>query len=289
MTPGIARTFSNPALTKPTRLSKSLWRNRGISKVSSCSRRIPRSVFRRCWKVSRRRPPQINSITARDVSTTISECWNQWLRGPALPRPPARRPSCGAVRDPRSAGVSPKTTAAALALAAEKASTRQSSLSRTAPMVSGTSVSRNPIAGVRTPVRGRAKPASTGSRSELRDQSAASAPAVRTATSFASRARGVNRFAGLTHAISSSAADAQNNDERHLRLAHHFFPQRVRSPSADPNPSPSPAGSINHRLPCLLQRHARPEPRHNLRVAQLGSCASRREGRGIRCRYPARA
>ena len=45
----------------------------------------------------------------------ISECWNQWLRAPAVPRPPSRSPSCGASREPRSAGASPKVNAAAIA------------------------------------------------------------------------------------------------------------------------------------------------------------------------------
>jgi len=35
---------------------------------------------------------------------TMSECWNQWLRAPAVPRPASRSPSSGASRDPRNAG-----------------------------------------------------------------------------------------------------------------------------------------------------------------------------------------
>ena len=146
---------------------------------------------------------------------TMSECWNQWLRTPAVPRPPCRSPSCGPSRDPRSAGASPKVNVAAMAAPAENASTRQSSASLTVPMVSGTSVSRNRIAGTASASPATApSPAST--RLSVRN-CAASLPrpapsAARTATSRPRAApRDISRFARLTHAISRSAADAHSN------------------------------------------------------------------------------
>src|SRR5215831_9234055 len=68
----------------------------------------PEIELRRWRKVWSIRPALVRSTTARAVSTMISECWNQWLRGPAEPRPPSRNPFCGTVRDPRNAGASPK-------------------------------------------------------------------------------------------------------------------------------------------------------------------------------------
>src|SRR5262249_26639782 len=88
------------------------------------------------------------TTAASAVSTTISECWNQWLRAPVEPRPPSRIASCGANRDPRRAGTSPKPTAATTATAVENIRTRQSSLSEAAsPIASGTSRSRKRMAG----------------------------------------------------------------------------------------------------------------------------------------------
>ena len=146
---------------------------------------------------------------------TMRECWSQWLRAPSVPRPPSRSPSCGKSRDPRSAGASPKVNAAAMATPAENASTRQSSASRTVPMVSGTSISRNRIAGTASATPATA-PSAASTRLSVRN-CAISLPrpapsAARTATSRPRAVpRDISRFARLTHAISSSAADAHSN------------------------------------------------------------------------------
>ena len=145
----------------------------------------------------------------------MSECWNQWLRAPALPRPPSRSPSCSASRDPPSAGTSPNVNPAAMAITAENASTRQSSVSCTAAMVSGTSVSRNRMAGMAS-ARPATAPSPASTRLSMRN-CAISLPrpapsAARTATSRRRAApRDISRFARLTHAISRTAADAQSS------------------------------------------------------------------------------
>ena len=68
-TPGMARIASNSELTNAMRLSISPYRNSGVSKVSSFSVRMPRSVLRRCWKVCRSRPPPVSSTTASARTT----------------------------------------------------------------------------------------------------------------------------------------------------------------------------------------------------------------------------
>ena len=145
---------------------------------------------------------------------TMNECWSQWLRVPAAPRPPSRSPSRGARRDPRSAGTSPNVRPAAMATAAENASTRQSMVSRIPRMVSGTSVSRNRIAGSASASAATA-PSPESTRLSVRN-CAISRPrpapsAVRTATSRPRAApRDIRRFARLTQAISRRAADADS-------------------------------------------------------------------------------
>ena len=102
-----------------------------------------------------------------------------------------------------------------MAAAAEKASTRQSSVSRTAPIVSGTSLTRNRIVGMASTSPATApSPAST--RLSVRN-CATSLPrpapsAERTATSRPRAApRDISRLARLTQAINSSAADAPSS------------------------------------------------------------------------------
>ena len=229
---------------------------------------------------------------------TMSECWNQWLRAPAVPRPPSRSPSCGASRDPRSAGASPNVNAAAMATPAENASTRQSSVSRTAPMVSGTSVSRNRIAG-----RASASPATAPSPASTRlsvRNCAISLPrpapsAARTATSRPRAApRDISRFARLTHAISSSAADAHSSTISAVCvLPASSSRSGVTITECGPRKSFAVTCRLNAAIDSLAcsQRHAGLQPRHHLRVVPREvRVASRRERKpASRCRYRARA
>ena len=165
--------------------------------------------------------------------------------------------SCGATRDPRNAGASPKVNAAAIAAAAENASTRQSSVRRAAPMASGTSRSRNRIAG-----RASASPASVPSAASTRlsvRNWATSLPrpapsAARTATSRPRAApRDSSRFVRLTQAINSSAADALSSRISAVRVsARDLFPQR----------------RDDHRMRAaeILRRHLQTQRRHGLPV-----------------------
>ena len=120
--------------------------------------------------------------------------------------PAARR------RDPRSAGASPNVSAAAIATAAENASTRQSSVRRAAPMASGTSRSRNRMAG-RASASPASVPSAASTRLSVRNwQTSLPRPAPSAARTATSRPRAAprdsSRFVRLTQAISSSATDA---------------------------------------------------------------------------------
>ena len=102
-----------------------------------------------------------------------------------------------------------------MAIAAENVSTRQSSVSRTAAMVSGTSVSRNRMTGIASASPAMApSPASTrlSIRNCVINRPRPAPSAARTATSRRRTApRDISRFARLTHAISRIAADAPSS------------------------------------------------------------------------------
>ena len=186
-----------------------------------------------------------------------------------------------------------------MAIAAENASTRQSSVSRTAAMVSGTSVSRNRMTGMASASPAMApSPAST--RLSVRN-CAISRPrpapsAARTATSRRRTApRDISRFARLTHAISRTAADAhEQHDQRRLRLARQLFPQRRHDRRARTarRAAPTPAGSTPPSIPWPaasvtpgLSRATQCTSCH----AEVRSASRRRTRPASRCRYRARA
>ena len=151
-------------------------------------------------------------------------------------------------------------------------------------MVSGTTVSRNRIAGtaIASPA---AAPSPASTRLSVRN-CATSRPrpapsAVRTATSRPRTApRDISRFARLTHPMSSRAADAaEQHDDRRVRLAGQLFPQRRHdhrmrasrdlSPSSAGSRPPSPPWPARSSTPgfslattcALCHDEARPHPR----------------------------
>ena len=139
-------------------------------------------------------------------------------------------PACNASRDPPSAGTSPNVSPAAIAIAAENASTRQSSVSRTAAMVSGTSVSRNRMTGMAS-----ARPATAPNPASIR---------LSTRNCVINRPRPAPSAARTRHFAAShdaarqqqirqiDAGDqqhrrrrAQQHDQRRLRLPRQFLTQ----------------------------------------------------------------
>ncbi len=142
----------------------------------------------------------------------MSECWNHASSSRQPIASASRSPSCGPKRDPRHAGASPKANAAARAAVVANASTRQSSVRRAAPIASGTSCSRNRMAGTASTSPATA-PSPARTRHSVRNW-AISLPrpaprATRTATSrLRTSPRDNSRFARLAQAINSNAAQA---------------------------------------------------------------------------------
>ena len=212
-------------------------------------------------------------MTASDVSSTMSECCNRWLRAPELPRPPSRNPSCSASRDPLIAGTSPNVSAAATATAAQNASMRQSSVSCTAAIVSGTNVSRNRMTGtaITKPARAPKPGKHEALDQELRDQSTTSSTDRGAHGDFAA-AHGSARHQQIREVDARDQQDrcrgCEQHDERGVGLAGQLLSQghdRCRSRHRDVLGGETQAQRC-HILSGLIDRHPRLEPADDMQV-----------------------